>query len=1250
MASPSHRLDPGTVAALGPAVRPLLQRGRPSSAPGPGRAAIGRFDDPAERQADGFARAADGPLAALSSGERAALEAVRVHTGAAAAGAARALGARAFALGNQIVFGEGEYRPGSADGRALLAHELHHVFGNGAATLRRQPLGTGTVNDQLPAPVTVTWSTDQFEVSFERAREGGSTRLVFAVRYLGKRGTEGPFVRNATQRLGVMIGEAPLRARVLGSDTTSLTVDLYGDGRNLVRLVDRAQLDTRPQRKGREHDLETVVDYTVQATASLWVLDPAAIAGQITDAPREERPELWPQAFLVFKPGHNTEVVLDGDGDGDKELELQMQPTEYWPEKDGRRDLLKTLRVDVIQRSTGTLRSLTFSCPELTDGGSYFPIVTEVTDGLAPTRINLVMHADGCVLQIAPGRHTATESRYRLSVGGQAQDAVFGPDPRPKRKVAQATGAEAVGGIVSLDLTLGAYRDPFRITLRRLYGHEVVFGLTAVSDGRPSGGGGAELSYNGPLNARLIDTGQTSIGVDLNDDGHADLMLYDQLTPGRTDIGHTPLDNSRHHRVRVAGPAITGEPTFDFTYWPGGAGRGAEPRTDADREAVRNADAAGILAAETKGGGRAEQLDQLELQAISLRQGAIGHGALRQATYDALLALWQVLVQARAERGAAGQGQVSAATQSLATAAGDAFGLEYLRELDPASFNQQLDMIRLTGAIRTGAWAQVFDVNYPAVTATLDAAIAGRLEDKFGKAGARELTTVGNIRDELRALPGNAIRVPASYHPDQKFATESGYVSAVPLQLYAWLDGDTWRLRNVTNPDKHVDYDAHANPGEKTPGMALFGELNDIDHFPAGVIYWAVPGGMQGETPVRDHLTWKKGLTYLGLAVAVVGITLATAGAGTQAAVYGAYALAASALLGAAAAGMDLVEHIKRDDLDATTALLDLSQVAAGLTGAGALISGRIIVEAGSAVSGARFVGDWARLAKLAQQAYVPLTIATKVADVTTVLVMAVDTASRIEQISHDPNIKPEDRTQAVFLLLSQAAVLGGLTALSMKGTISAGRGETLVITRRLAPQGQVEVPVVSRALGKQTVIIDSQLVILAEREARVEAARARGLAADERDILDPGEQLILDKFRARADVDIRVADKTAEEVAEKGGIAPHHGFGVAVDRASAEYKALEQQLTDLKVGGGKGTKDRSIVADAFFGVTEQPGMAPTLVTGDGKVYKRLYDIAQARPGSGLKPLDKLGKALPQAMPGGFDVTVGNRTLHVIPL
>jgi uncharacterized protein DUF4157/heterokaryon incompatibility protein Het-C len=56
---------------------------------------------------------------------------VRVHTGGAASTAARSLDARAYTVGGDIVFNDGEYAPGSGAGQELVAHELAHVVQQG---------------------------------------------------------------------------------------------------------------------------------------------------------------------------------------------------------------------------------------------------------------------------------------------------------------------------------------------------------------------------------------------------------------------------------------------------------------------------------------------------------------------------------------------------------------------------------------------------------------------------------------------------------------------------------------------------------------------------------------------------------------------------------------------------------------------------------------------------------------------------------------------------------------------------------------------------------------------------------------------------------------------------------------------------------------------------------------------------------------------------------------------------------------
>ena len=97
------------------------------------------------------------PGRALDGGVRAFMEdrfghdfsAVRVHTDGRAAASAASVEAQAFAVGRDVVFGAGAYRPETANGRRLIAHELVHTIQQRTARPsvmrrpRRQP-GGGT--------------------------------------------------------------------------------------------------------------------------------------------------------------------------------------------------------------------------------------------------------------------------------------------------------------------------------------------------------------------------------------------------------------------------------------------------------------------------------------------------------------------------------------------------------------------------------------------------------------------------------------------------------------------------------------------------------------------------------------------------------------------------------------------------------------------------------------------------------------------------------------------------------------------------------------------------------------------------------------------------------------------------------------------------------------------------------------------------------------------------------------------------
>jgi outer membrane protein OmpA-like peptidoglycan-associated protein len=125
---------------------------------------------------------------------------VRIHAGARDGMLARSLSARAFAVGNDVVFGEGRYQPGTDSGRQLLAHELAHVVTERPAnTLARQADsgapdsglapdsgGPSDAGVPLPAGVPPTPAGPMFDSLFGACltEEEGRRRDAFALRPL----------------------------------------------------------------------------------------------------------------------------------------------------------------------------------------------------------------------------------------------------------------------------------------------------------------------------------------------------------------------------------------------------------------------------------------------------------------------------------------------------------------------------------------------------------------------------------------------------------------------------------------------------------------------------------------------------------------------------------------------------------------------------------------------------------------------------------------------------------------------------------------------------------------------------------------------------------------------------------------------------------------------------------------------------------------------------------------------------------
>lgn len=82
---------------------------------------------------------------------------VRVHSDPHASHSAATLNARAYTLGNSIVFGAGEYAPQTSSGKSLLAHELAHVVQQGGASSAvrtKMSIGRATDSSERAAEAT----------------------------------------------------------------------------------------------------------------------------------------------------------------------------------------------------------------------------------------------------------------------------------------------------------------------------------------------------------------------------------------------------------------------------------------------------------------------------------------------------------------------------------------------------------------------------------------------------------------------------------------------------------------------------------------------------------------------------------------------------------------------------------------------------------------------------------------------------------------------------------------------------------------------------------------------------------------------------------------------------------------------------------------------------------------------------------------------------------------------------------------
>lgn len=87
---------------------------------------------------------------------------VQVHTDAAAGASARSVQAKAYTVGNHVVFGDGGYYPGNPDSDRTLAHELTHVVQQRSGPVDGTPAAGG---------ISLSHPSDRFEQEAEHTAD-----------------------------------------------------------------------------------------------------------------------------------------------------------------------------------------------------------------------------------------------------------------------------------------------------------------------------------------------------------------------------------------------------------------------------------------------------------------------------------------------------------------------------------------------------------------------------------------------------------------------------------------------------------------------------------------------------------------------------------------------------------------------------------------------------------------------------------------------------------------------------------------------------------------------------------------------------------------------------------------------------------------------------------------------------------------------------------------------------------------------
>lgn len=295
---------------------------------------------------------------------------VRLHTGPDAHAQAEAHGARAFTIGQDVYFRDGESLDSEA-GAQLIAHEVAHTVQNKKTASAPTDAGAGTtspddagekeargfaeaiVDGRTPPPLVeslggaiardalvmasdigkkkkpedqfsgpVTWSVigDSFEVRIHKAGD----ELVTDITYLGPHGVDsrfppGPVEPVRRQRIPTRRRhppearkDLPYVTKVVARSGNTLTFDLFGDGVELLVVRDNCDPDNLAKFDRRTHEMNVAINGYPMTPATFEVRLPTGDGKGGADGDRDA---IASRKIKLLKEEHTLRARRHGDSD-----------------------------------------------------------------------------------------------------------------------------------------------------------------------------------------------------------------------------------------------------------------------------------------------------------------------------------------------------------------------------------------------------------------------------------------------------------------------------------------------------------------------------------------------------------------------------------------------------------------------------------------------------------------------------------------------------------------------------------------------------------------------------------------------------------------------------------------------------------------------------------------------------------------------------------------------------------------------